>query len=481
MTALPLEAADFLEMLNDYAVGGTSISPGLARYSHKEQVRTALETVEDWINSEGVHLNPGRESQQTALRSMGLLDSEEYYEDRVVSLDFDIYDKDGSLRGETSVTPEEILAHLKRENYPLPYYWLESGTPGNFHMVWVLKDPVEREAARPWVRAVYQHWGADPNFTNSTMRNPVYLSVHAPDKVRWWREWAEERPLLESVTDLLPTEWVSVGTPAPEMSRNSKVSSRENFKARMTVPQLEAAMARTGDGEGRWHLLCAWVRRHVRENLLATDSPLLTSQMHKMVARGNALFPTPMEKRRVDLIVQYWTAPRQRHYAARQRKAGKNNPHAQASRDKAREEFLELMGLRDTLTKFLRGDPHALSATQRELDSRFEGRRASTKGEICYSYLAWMHQVAPKEVVDRRTGEVREVSPANQVKNLIGNGRRAGYHKEKEESPQTSPPKKRHLVPSMIMSSKTTAFEHLTNPSTPERMSSSGQHPPRQP
>lgn len=429
MDELPILIEDFLDVLNDYAVGGTMVSPGLATYHHKSRLRTALSTREDWANNEGVHINPSKDSRATALRGIGLKDDEKYYEDRVVLLDFDIYNKDGSLKAENPQTPQEVMNRLVTGGFPLPYYWLESGTPGNFHMVWVLKVPALREDARPWVKEAYHYWGADTRYTNSTMRNPVYLSLHEPDKVHWWPEWSAERPLLEDVSQLLPSDY-EVPLDTPHYQRPADYRPTYKYRTRMSLSQLEGSMRGAHDTEGRWHLLDSWVRRHIMKHHQTTGRTLHPKKVAEVVAQGNALFAEPLEARRIDSLLNYWSMAKQRWYISRQKAAGDNNEQAKYTHADAVVRYYEMVDFKEDLEKFLRGDNHNLGPTTVDRDQQFTGRKASTKGQACYAYVAWMMGLSDSETVNLKTGEVTEVTGANQVKNLLANGKRAGYTRE---------------------------------------------------
>lgn len=169
---------------------------GISKYSHRETSRHGLETTADWLSHEGVHLNPTKE--------LHLHRGKQYRpdnkgKDSVLYLDFDIHDKNGSVKpGMVPVTADEFIQALKDQGFTVPTYWIESSTSGNFHVVWLYA----RKLPRQMYTYVYEHLGSDPKFTNSLMLNP-FSEAHR-GRVHPWTEYSDQDsvPTLESPEDL---------------------------------------------------------------------------------------------------------------------------------------------------------------------------------------------------------------------------------------------------------------------------------------
>ena len=110
-----------LSLLDDYSVGGTKVTPGVPSYANLRQRRRALKTVEDWTSFEAIHINAAGASLRNAYKDLGWRhDPPTEFQDRVVLMDFDIYDKEGNPKG-VVITPDEVLSRLQSEGFPLPY------------------------------------------------------------------------------------------------------------------------------------------------------------------------------------------------------------------------------------------------------------------------------------------------------------------------------------------------------------------------
>ena len=187
------EALDLiLKHLKTPCHGGSSMFYGISKYSHRETSRHGLETIADWLSHEGVHLNPTKE--------LHLHRGKQYRpdnkgKDSVLYLDFDIHDKNGSVKpGMVPVTADEFIQALKDQGFTVPTYWIESSTSGNFHVVWLYT----RKLPRQMYTYVYEHLGSDPKFTNSLMLNP-FSEAHR-GRVHPWTEYSDQDsvPTIES-------------------------------------------------------------------------------------------------------------------------------------------------------------------------------------------------------------------------------------------------------------------------------------------
>lgn len=421
-----------LRRLNDYSIGGQEVTPAVESYDNLKMPRVGLGTLSSWTSYEAVHINPAAKSLRAAYKSLRIEASPpKSFWDRVVLMDFDIYDKFGVLKAATSITPEEVLARLKEFGITMPYCCIRSGTQGNFHMMWVYKTPQPRTYANRFLKQVYTSWGADPRFTNSTMRNPIFLEARDSSAVHWWYEWVSEEPLLEDVRDLIP-----LGAPtAPPPERSSRgsgflvPSSRGRFRSRLSQHQLEIAMSRAEDGDGRWHLLKSWLVRRIMAE--CNGFPICNETIRSWVEEGNQLLKVPMVPRRLEELISYWTPARQEWYVARQVKAGESNAMAVITHKQAVLKYFQVYDLRQELLHYLKIGMDNLPEDLRERDRQYRGRKLAPNRVPCYAYLAWMLGWEDKNDIDLTTGEViTTVTAEAQVKSTLSNGARLGYSRE---------------------------------------------------
>ena len=418
-----------LQRLDDYAVGGREVTPAAESFNNLKTRRVGLGTVTSWTNYEAVHINPAYKSLNSAydfLRLDGPLPGN--FMDRVLVMDFDIYDKSGNLKALQEVTPDEILDRLLEGGFPLPYCYIQSGTAGNFHMMWVYKYPKPRVFVKGFLRKVYRSWGADPRFTNSTMRNPLYLEAHDPSSVHWWDEWATREPLLEEVSDLI-TEDDSKKPSGSTRTRVATPSEGGLFQPRLSQTQLEFRMRQARDGDGRWHLLRSWLLRRIMSAYDGVGIP--PNDMMSLAEWGNQLFSQPMEDRRVRELAGYWTPARQEWYVARQVKAGESNPKAILEHKQAVLKYFEVYDLREELLHYLKIGLDNLPQDLRERDRQYQGRKLAPTKTPCYAYLAWMLRWEDRDEIDMDTGEVlNTTTAAAQVRSILSNGNRQEYSRE---------------------------------------------------
>ena len=423
---------DFLRMINDYSVGSSFVTPGLRSYGTKAEPRVALTTYEQWCSYEGVHLNAAEKSQTSALASMGL-GGTWIGEDRVLLMDFDTYDKDGTPK-RVVVTPEDVLSRLRSDNLPLPFYWLESTTPGNFHMAWVFDVPMLREEVLPYLRPLYLEWGADPKFTNSTMRNPVFMQHHSPEKIHWWYEWSDVAPLLDSPDQLFPSGVPDMfneapkATPVPvKIGESLHTVRKKDLPTRLSMKQIEDILSGDMVGVNVWHVLGAWFRRTLLERFRYEGTSMDARTVRRILVTKNQELVKPLSNRRLEYMIQYWTRTNQIIYCRRQISAGRSNWQARESHDVAERRFQWLMYWRGQIVKYLVGDVSSIPGDWAERSDEYSGRKMSVAGAPCYEYLAYVMGTDFSPCVDFATGEVSSVSVAQTIKNIIGNGRRKGY------------------------------------------------------
>lgn len=448
----------FLKRLNDYAVGGDSITPAILSYSHMDDVRVALTSEGEWQGHEGVHLNPSGRSLKTASFGVGkaVLPGATYY-DRVFLMDFDIYRKDGSLKAIEETTPERVLERLRQEDAPLPFCYTYSGTPGNFHMFWIYTEPQPRHRDMTLPRAVYNYWGADPGFTNSVMRNPIYReAVPTPSGqgTHWWPEWSKTEPTLRHLSEL----YVRLTPSVPDYGYIGELEALyENqpgnwapvpqgyaptFQTRLSDAALVKLMRETQPGEGRWRILCRWVRRQVLKHFKIKNKPMTKAELRDKIDEGNSLFEDPVYFLRVREIEDYWTIPKQWAYVNRQRAAGANGGNSPRTGSSPRSRkmhadslmfYFEIQDLREVLEEYVEGglDTEGMTKDLLARDREFTGQRKARNGKLRLEYVAFMARVEPKETIDPHTGEVTGVvTPEAQLKNLLAHGSRMKYSRE---------------------------------------------------
>ena len=432
---LSLEARGLLTALDDYSVGGRSVTPAAPSYSNLKVKRVGIKTEDDWTLFEAVHINPARKSLRTACESLGVEFDSSLMDDRVLLLDFDNYSKDGIIKVPEATSPHQLIHRLKSLGMPLPYCIMQSGTPGNFHALWVYKTPQDRNVNKYHLRLASLYWGSDPEYTNSTMRNPLYLEAHQRGRVTWWTSWASMEPLLGSAGDLVPRGFEAEVRKKSKTVKNSTnlwvPSNRGNFKDRLSDSQLEAVMREATDGSGRWHMIKSWIIRRINESIINNERPLNSKEVWEALQQGNSLFAEPMDNRRLEEIKKYWSEARQKSYFDRQTIAGSSNYQAKENHEEALKRYFYVLDFKTDLEHHTKVAIGELTPELQALDRQYEGKRVAPRGGLCYDYIAWMLQVQPKLVVDPSTGEVlKEISPATQVKNILVNGKRYGYTRE---------------------------------------------------
>lgn len=178
-------------------MGGNSTFLGITSYSEPRSTRYGLDSDAAWLYHEGVHLNPTSDllcAWATQYRS------DNGNKDCGLYLDFDMYDKQGQPTGKSHpCDPQDIIEALREQGYPTPTYYIDSTTPGCFHMFFAYSKPLERRSRGYW----YKLMGADTSFTNSLMKNPC-AGANA-NKVTWWNSWSDQEsiPTIDSPEDLI--------------------------------------------------------------------------------------------------------------------------------------------------------------------------------------------------------------------------------------------------------------------------------------
>ena len=430
----------FLHHINDYSVGGEFVTPGIESYSFLQQRRRALACPEDWLYNEAVHINPAAASLRTAFDSLGWRDKDvpdDIYV-RVVLLDFDIYDKNGQARSMfRRITPESLIDLLNETGYPLPYCIVKSGTPGNFHALWVLKTPMARSKNREFLPNIYTYWESDLNYTNSTMRNPIHAEQWL-GTTTWWTAWSDTPPLLDHPSDLLPEGFILADRDICEefhnpARKNSKIkrSKRGLLLPRMSEEQLLEAMKIARDGDGRWYLLRSWMNRAIFRRFQETDRPYSPSEIEYLANSGNQIFSEPMTVARVQKLASYWSPQQQVRYVARQRRAGHCSDRSWAMHKEAVIKHFRAKDLQALLKACYLEGTQEVPAHLQERDRAYTGPRVTPNRRITSAYLAWMLGVEDKDVVDPATGEVlRTIPAAKQVVHALAEGKRKGYERE---------------------------------------------------
>lgn len=445
---IPSEGLQFLHLIQDRVVGGTHTTPGIPEFSKIKTPRTALLTLDDWTSYEAVHINAARGSLQSAFKNSNLgTPVISTLWDRVLIMDFDIYQKDGTLRSpdEIPITPESIITRLKVEGRPLPFCYAYSGTPGNFHMIWVYDTPQVRSSTMLDSRGITAYWGADPKFTNSTIRNPIYRALHpnsAGQGTHWWTEWSDSVPTLHNKLDLAPQGvWANTSSKVGNSNKQSKKldkepthrSPRGRFKARLSYPALVQLMMGAKDGDGRWCMLRSWIIRHINEHIASTGRCLSYLQLQEIIQEGNDLFGESVSSYRKKALAAYWTPKQQWAYVNRQKAAGENNWRAQFTHRVAIKKYFEIIDMKELLTKH-KEDPqaHPLSDDLAQRANLYPDRKYHGSTPIA-SYVAWMIGYTG-EYIDELTGELTVgPSPYRYVRDRLGNGRRLGYTRREYE------------------------------------------------
>lgn len=433
---IPKEGYEFLDVLQDHAVGGAFLTPGIVSYSTMNVKRTALLTPADWVKYEGVHINAARASLTAAYKDAGwsLKSLPPTLYDRVLVLDFDIYNKDGSLsEGQEHITPKGVIERLKREGRPLPFCYTYSETKGNFHMIWVYDKPQVRAKDNQIAKGIAAYWGADTMFTNSIMRNPIYRALH-PNTHRqgthWYTEWADSAPRLQKKEDVAPV-WEKVAEqgmfekPLQLNKEVKKILQRGRkygrFQFRLSDAALHDLMAVAKDGDGRWYMLRSFLTRKIMGVWKEAARVLTASEVRAVVDEGNSMFAEPMSNRRKAALAVYWTTKQQYAYVNRQRVAG-DNWYTRMRHRQGIVFYFQVIDMKKHLADHL-ADPitYPLTAEQQELSDRFTGRKYHGKVPIL-AYIAWMLQVEPLYNTDPVSGEMTvSVTPTARVKSIIGN------------------------------------------------------------
>ena len=421
-------AQQMVEFLDDYAVGGKCVTPATESYQDLHHRRVALRSMDDWESMEAIHLNPAKKSLEAAYRSIHLSESlPGKFIDRAVVLDFDNYSKDGRLKVKRAVTPDSLLEQMRSMSVPLPFCYIESHTPGNFHFVWIYKFPKPRDGSMHYLRKVYSYWKADVKYTNSTMRNPVYMEQHHPGSVHWWHEWSEEPPLLNSLDQLLPIEFPeAVSSKFNSTSTHSIPSDKGRYNSGMSLSQLESQMRQARDGDGRWYLLKSWVSRKVTLKFQQSDSSFSIQEMWDVVNTGNEILLEPMDIRRVDIMARWWTSKRQGSYGRRQINAGLGNYAIMQKHKEAVIRYFDILEFKACLEAY-REYSIELPEPYYSRDVQFSGRKRAPRG-FTHDYIAHMLGVEDSEDIDPSTGEVLiKVTRESKIASSLRNGSNLKY------------------------------------------------------
>lgn len=445
---IPKEGYEFLDILQDHAVGGKFLTPGIMSYSNMNVKRTALLTPADWAKYEGVHVNAAKSSLTAAYKDAGwsLKTLPRTLYDRVLVLDFDIYNKDGSLsEGQEPITPKSVIERLKSEGRPLPFCYTYSETKGNFHMIWVYDKPQIRAKDNQIAKGIAAYWGADTMFTNSIMRNPIYRTLHLNTHnqgTHWYTEWTDTSPRLQKKEDVAPV-WEKVaekGLLAKPLQLNKEIKKTlrrgckyGKFQFRLSDAALHAIMATAKDGDGRWYMLRSFITRKIMQVWREAARVLTASEIRAVVDEGNSMFAEPMCNRRKASLAVYWTTKQQYAYVNRQKAAG-DNWYTRMRHRQGVVFYFQVIDMKKHLADHL-ADPiaHPLTDEQQELSDRFTGRKYHGKVPIL-SYIAWMLQVEPTYKTDPGTGEMTvAVTPTARVKSIIGNAYSQKWDREEYE------------------------------------------------
>lgn len=440
MVELSPHMLELLHRMDDHAVGGRHISAGIPSFDAKE-TRRELMDLEKWSTWEGVHFNPTRDAIWKLARNGADIEVPSYVEDVVGQMDFDFYEKDGAPKVKNPPTWQDIIEKMKEVGAPLPYCVVPSGTPGNFHMLWIFDRPKTRGhfQSNPDILA---YWGADARFRNSTSRNPEFR-VHNPDPAgnvtHWWPEWADEIHVVEHIEDMVGVEYyVNIDDsyaekPRTKVAKTIKRHRERLAKERLTYPKLLARMAGATDGDGRFELLCNYTTYHIAKFYREHGRAALRPEVHDIVAEGNARFAEPMSVRRFAYITNYWGVLKQEEFIGHQYRAGMRNFKARESKLETMAFYFHILDLREELRKFEDGEAYSLTPDKLRRAVEFTERRKH-RGLITTKYVAHVADVWTEEKVDEETGEVTppELAVRRLVK-LLSHGVERGYRREDME------------------------------------------------
>ena len=390
-------------------------------------IRQGLRTKQDWSELQGVHLNPGPKTLQSTKMHY---DKKQLLLDRVMYLDFDIYAKDGSVNpkmGDREVqTPGSVLSYLEDHDLPLPFFWLESNTKGNFHMAWVYSEPISREESYPFRKAVELALGADTRFTNSTMRNPI-ATANTGKEVHWYNEWTDSAPTLDHPKFLIPS-LTELGEDAAEDTKRPTSRSQYSFiKSKMSKNYLLKVMSKATDGDGRWEMLRTIFKKILWKYAEEHDGFFSPEQVLQILNSLNSFFLTPISEGRIEAMASYWTLNQQKRYWYRQSQAS-TSPVFTPRKDQAVLKYFKIKKM-DAILRHIFQTGEDLPSSLRTLDSSFTGERYGKRGAPTNEYLAHMTAIKSTERITSE-GEVVVTSPANVVRASLANGNRKQYTEE---------------------------------------------------
>lgn len=307
----------------------------------------------------------------------------------------------------------------------MPYCILETETKGNFHVMWVFRFCQSRNYVRKVLPALYAQWGCDERFTNSTMRNPLFLEKNKPERLHWWDEWVDEEPLLDEATQLLKENIDEKFYLVPDRIPEEKLGK---FRYRMTLPQLEKAISEAVPGDNRWMMLRSWTTRFIMSNYNGTA--ITSRRLANNIRTINSKFKVPLESWRVNQLIRYWTPANQSNYVARQLSAGISNPNATPAHEEAVVKYFEVAGMRDRLNAFLRGEKGSLTAQEVSRVESYTGTAQAPNKRATHALIAYMLNVQPTEKINKKTGEVTVISPDRQIRSTLSNGKNLKYTKK---------------------------------------------------
>lgn len=381
---------NFLSDIGDYAVGGDVVTPVLMQDGNWTGKRVGLKTLEEWTLKEFVHLCPGPSVERSVMEGLGL----EYDDDtprwRTFVLDFDVYGKDGEAKG-PAFTADEVIESMREAGVPLPYACVPSGTPGNFHLVFVFRDA---QTAVPGSRrnACVNMWGSDPGFTYGLSRNPVYYSYHPASggrRTRWWIEWSAEAPYIDSVDDLIPDGQ----TPSTKLKKShvsysgDRGGTWDRWRPHMTLLQLTENIKGAKDGDGRWKMLRSMLTRTIYAYTRDTGEYLTRTQRFEVLQAYNALLEEELPYSGLVNLADYYNKKQMRKLVHRMSKAGQCRSNVRAKTASVIRYF-KLAHMREQVTAMCLGKIPWLTSEMEERFHSFERYKPLNQGRATARFLA---------------------------------------------------------------------------------------------
>lgn len=406
------------------ALGDVSIDPSLSNCSvllssnDFNSSRFVVRSLEDWDYYPKAHLNPTphliRNTDDKGFYNLG--------KNRVLILDFDIYDSSGEVNGKfkgETFTPDELILALQDQDCPLPAWYVNSKTTGNFHMAWVLSTLQDRDSSKPIIKKIAQALGSDTQFTNSVSYNPLCQEADS----HFWVEWCTSLPLLESYMDLLefdsPFGGIYKSADSPRRAGLKQLLAKKSREAILKIlPDLE-------DGMHRMFHINALVKRDIYRRyrgFVSMQEPTPTipiEDLTAMVYHYGSLCKDPVQDARLDNLVEYWNPVVQGYYA-------KKKYDSVLSVWKKRKLFLELISpsltrtyvlysYREAITNFLlTGDVGILSDEMIERIESYD-KRKTTKNVATMPLLFTVLDIKPEYFTKFKTQMLNAQKPSEGV------------------------------------------------------------------